>query len=469
MAEIFYHDIGDYLSREDKLAILKNFRTIYNPDIAWQRLTPNENGDWINQRNDVFSTLIPLAPEKKFDTKAQSFFTTYAIGVATNRDAWVYSFSKTALESNMKRMIDFYNDQRKAYIKAKVKNAELSIEDFIDNDTTNISWTRALRKDAAKNISHSYNKNIFIKGIYRPFCLQNLYFDLPFIEAPGINNKLFPTPCHANLLICVSGIGSTKPFTSLITNTIPCLDLVDKSQCFPLYYYEEANKQNQSLFDADKTEYIRRDGVSDFIFTRAKTQYGKNVTKEDVFYYVYGFLHSPDYRKQFGNDLKKMLPRLPLIDSPKDFWAFSKAGRNLADLHLNYETVPPCPDVTVSGAESGSFNVEQMRFPKGQKARDCPDTILYNSKITVLDIPAKAYEYIVNGKSAIEWLMERYAVTVHKESDIRNDPNDWAKEHDAPRYILDLLLSVINVSVQTVEFVNNLPKIEFEEIIGDNK
>jgi predicted helicase len=241
---------------------------------------------------------------------------------------------------------------------------------------------------------------------------------------------------------------------------------VDKSQCFPLYWYEERKDSPTSLFDADKTEYIRRDGVSNFIFNYAKKQYGTKVTKEDVFYYVYSFLHNPDYRIKFANDLKKMLPRLPFIDSPKDFWAFSKAGRNLADLHLNYETVPPCPGVTITGADSGCFSVEQMRFPKGQKARDCPDTILYNSKITVSDIPAAAYEYIVNGKSAIEWLMERYAVTVHKESGIRNDPNDWAKEHDKPRYILDLLLSVINVSVQTVDIVNSLPKIEFEEHQG---
>jgi predicted helicase len=240
---------------------------------------------------------------------------------------------------------------------------------------------------------------------------------------------------------------------------------VDKSQCFPLYWYEERKDSPTSLFDADKTEYIRRDGVSDFIFTRAKTQYGRKVTKEDVFYYAYGFLHGPDYRIKFANDLKKMLPRLPLLGSPKDFWTFSKAGRKLADLHLNYETVPPCPCVTITGEDSGFFSVEQMRFPKGQKARDCPDTILYNSKITVSDIPAKAYEYIVNGKSAIEGLMERYAITVHKESGIRNDPNDWAKEHDKPRYILDLLLSVINVSVQTVEIVKWLLGVEFGDVL----
>ena len=236
-----------------------------------------------------------------------------------------------------------------------------------------------------------------------------------------------------------------------------CLDA--GTQCFPLYYYEERKKESPGLFDsADEPEYIQRDGISNFILERAQKQYGKNVTKEDIFYYVYGFLHSPEYRTTFASDLKKMLPRLPLLETVADFWAFSKAGRKLADLHINYETVPPYDGVTVTGDESGFYRVEKMRFPK----KDQKDTILYNSKITVSNIPAKAYEYVVNGKSAIEWVMERYAITTHKESGITNDPNDWADEVGNPRYILDLVLSVINVSVQTVKIVEMLPKITFE-------
>ncbi|MBU6331828.1 MAG: hypothetical protein KGQ80_05385, partial [Bacteroidetes bacterium] len=196
---------------------------------------------------------------------------------------------------------------------------------------------------------------------------------------------------------------------------------------------------------------------SDFILERAKQQYGKTVTKEDIFYYVYGFLHSKEYREIFANDLKKMLPRLPLVENVKDFWAFSKAGRQLAELHLNYETVAPSPDVIVTGDDGKTYSVDKIRFPK----KDQKDTIHYNSKITLSNIPEKAYEYVVNGKSAIEWIMERYAVTTHKESGIVNDPNDWATEVGNPRYILDLLLSIINVSVQTVDIVTALPKVDF--------
>ncbi len=227
---------------------------------------------------------------------------------------------------------------------------------------------------------------------------------------------------------------------------------LEKQTC----YYEESQQQNLSLFDDNEnSEYIRRDGVSDFILERAKKQYGKNVTKEDIFYYVYGYLHSPEYRTTFANDLKKMLPRLPLTDDVKDFWKFSKAGEDLADLHINYEIIPAYPDVKVTGMNSSFYRVEKMRFPKkGQK-----DTIIYNSKIKIENIPAKAYEYVVNGKSAIEWIMERYQVKTDKKSGIKNDPNDWADEVGNPRYILDLLLSVINVSVQTVDIVEGLPTV----------
>jgi len=230
-------------------------------------------------------------------------------------------------------------------------------------------------------------------------------------------------------------------------------------QYFPLYYYEERGKDSPTLFEASGgTDFVRRDGISDFILERGKKMYGKNVTKEDIFYYIYGVLHSSEYRETFTSDLKKVLPRLPMSDDVREFWAFSKAGRQLAELHLNYESVPPYNGVEVIGNDSGFYAVEKMRFPK----KDQKDTIIYNSHITITNIPAKAYEYVVNGKSAIEWIMERYQVTVHKESGIKNDPNDWAKEIGNTRYILDLLLSIINVSTQTVDIVNSLPKLNFK-------
>ncbi|MCZ2130501.1 MAG: DEAD/DEAH box helicase family protein [Bacteroidia bacterium] len=458
-ATIRYHDIGDYLDREQKLKIVKGFKTFENPKLNLKTLLPNEQGDWLSMRNSAFDEFIPLEPLKKFDTKTQSVFNTYAVGVATNRDAWVNNFSKNVVSENMKSLISFYNEQKEAFAEALKNNPKLEVDKFIDTNATKISWTVNLKKDLEKNNNHEFEPKEVKLGLYRPFTKQNLYFDKPFIERPGLAPKLFPTNKTENVQICITGVGGTKDFSAIATNCITDLQVQFNGQIFPLYYYEENNQQQKSLFDADEVnKYIRRDAISNFIFERAKQQYGKNVTKEDIFYYVYGFLHSKDYRETFANDLKKMLPRLPLIEDVKDFWAFSKAGRKLAELHLNYETVAPSQDVTVTGDDGKHYTVDKMRYPK----KDQQDTIFYNSHITVSNIPEKAYEYVVNGKSAIEWIMERYQVSTHKESGIKNDPNDWATEVGNPRYILDLLLSIINVSVQTVDIVNSLPKVEFE-------
>src|SRR5690554_2023679 len=458
-ATIHYHDIGDYLSREEKLAIVNKFKSVGNTDIKWRTINPNEHGDWLKQRNEIFDTFIPMAPEKKFDTKSQSFFSTYAIGVATNRDAWVYNFSESELTKNIQRTVEFFNEQQKGFKDAKATNTKIKIEEYISSDSEKISWTVNLKKDLEKGLVHSFKKEEIKIGTYRPFTKLRLYFDKPFIERPGLSPKVFPSSKSKNLVITISGVGASKDFSVLLTDCIPDLQVQFNGQYFPLYHFEEREKNSPSLFDAaGESEYIRRDGVSDFILERAKKVYGKNVGKEDIFYYVYGILHSPDYRTAFANDLKKMLPRIPLVEDVRDFWKFSKAGRKLAELHINYEEVTPYEGVKVSGESSGNFKVQKMRFPKkGQQ-----DSIIYNSKIVVSNIPAKAYEYVVNGKSAIEWIMERYQVKTDKKSGIKNDPNDWAEEVGNPRYILDLLLSIINVSVQTVEIVEGLPKLEFE-------
>lgn len=456
-ATIHYHDIGDYLNREEKLKIISDFGSIGNPKMNWEKIEPNEHGDWINHRNDTFESFIPLAPEKKFDTRSKSIFVINAIGTSTNRDSWVYNFSKEVIKNNMQSMIDFYNEQTKKIENEISENPDLKINDRIDSNPTKISWTVNLKKDLEKAVIHSFEKKEIRKSHYRPFCVQFLYFDKPFIERPGLSSFFFPNSEIHNIVICVSP-SLNDGLSLLISNKIVNLHFNGDTQCFPLYYYEENNNQQKSLFDdSNESEYIRRDGISDFILNRAQKQYGKNVTKEDIFYYVYGFLHSQEYRLVFANDLKKMLPRLPLVDDVRDFWKFSKAGRQLAELHVEYESVPPYQEVKVTGEDSDNFKVQKMRFPKkGQK-----DTIIFNSKIIISNIPDKAYEYVVNGKSAIEWIMERYQVTVDKKSQIKNDPNDWAAEVGNPRYILDLLLSIINVSVQTVDIVNQLPKLDF--------
>ena len=376
----------------------------------------------------------------------------------------------------MRRMVEFYNEQQRDYRVALLANNNLSVEDFIDTDTTKISWTVNLKKDIERGTTIEYESEI-LQSNYRPFCRQNIFFDEHFIERPGLSKKLFPYAGVENRVICVSCVGSNNGLSVLISENPLDLHFNGDTQCFPLYHYEEREIESPTLFDdAENTihnNFVRRDAISDFILERVRKAYGGKITKEDIFYYIYGILHSTEYRTAFAADLKKMLPRIPLVDEARDFWSFSKAGRNLADLHLNYETQPAAQGVIVTygtipqdelekGLQSGelkdiNYLVEKMRFPsKGDKSR-----IIYNSQITIENIPPVAYEYVVNGKSAIEWVMERYAITTHKDSGITNNPNDWATEHNNPRYILDLLLSVISLSVETVEIVNGLPKLTF--------
>lgn len=455
-ATIHYHDIGDYLSREEKLAIVKKFKSVGSKQMTWKTLQPNEHGDWLNQRNDLFGEFIPIADKSNTE---KPFFNLNSNGIVTNRDAWVYNSSYNSLSDNMKGMIAFYNSEVERFVEAKKSNPDLEAKDFVSTDPKRIKWVQNLFRDAQNGLKLEFQSSEVIVSLYRPYFKQNLYKHRNFVWSPYLQNSFFPEKSSQNLLICTTGIAGTKEFTSLITDKMPDIQLLANGQSFPLYYYEEREKNSPSLFDAaGESEYIRRDGVSDFILERAKKIYGKNVGKEDIFYYVYGILHSQDYRAAFANDLKKMLPRIPLVEDVRDFWKFSKAGKKLAELHINYEEIPPYEGVEVSGESSGNFKVQKMRFPKkGQQ-----DTIIYNSKIVVSNIPEKAYEYVVNGKSAIEWIMERYQVSTDKKSGIKNDPNDWANEVGNPRYILDLMLSIINVSVQTVEIVEGLPKLEFE-------
>lgn len=473
-AVIKYYDIGDYLSREQKLKIIQETESITHLEMTV--LHPNEHGDWINQRNESFGKWIPIEPEKKFDEKNKSWFVVNSRGFETSRDSWVYASSEERLKNNI------------STISKEYKNNLGKEKDDLNMDATKISWSSSLISDARnrKPLSDYSIRN----ALYRPFFKQNAYYGETFIHRMGQMRELFPSSEHKNLVICTTSAGDNH-FTALISDCIPDLHLTATTQCFPLYYYEEP--KTNDLF-ASKDKYVRKDAISDYILKQARSQYNDSKTsKEDIFYYVYGFLHSQDYRTAFAADLKKMLPRIPLVDTADEFWAFSKAGRRLAEIHLNYETAEPyrvlivsskstSADLPLFGMAAGEnraffsaeapetlYKVRQMRFAKKQvkaangkmKTEDDKTRIVYNDKLTVANIPLEAYEYVVNGKSAIEWIMERYAVTTDKASGITNDPNDWAIEHDDPKYIFNLLLRIITVSLETMKIVKELPKIKF--------
>ncbi|MBM6726515.1 type ISP restriction/modification enzyme [Megamonas funiformis] len=451
-AEIYYHDIGDYLSREEKLKIITNFKSCMNNKFPVKVLKPNGKNDWINQRNTTFENYIIIGNKKNKDLKQKFFCNSYSNGLLTSRDVWCYNTNKTVLSNNIQKTIKFYNNEVDRYHKEKEKIS--NINDFINKDDKFFSWDAIQKdKDLLNGNKYNYDFNSVYISMYRPFYKQYCYFNKNLNSRVYQLPQLFPTRQSNNLLICVS----TKDTSTLIFNNIVDFHMIGDTQCFPLYYYEKDDNIMISLYNDEQERYIRRNGITDFIFNQAKELYGNKVTKEDIFFYVYGFLHLPKYRQEFSADLKKSLPRLFLVDEPKVFWQISKAGRDLADIHLNYENQKAPEGVIIEG-DCDNYTVSKMKFPKKEQK----DTIIYNNDITIKNIPLEVYNYIVNGRSPVEWIMERYQVKIDKASGIENNPNDWATEHNQPRYILNLLLSVMTVSLKTQEIVNSLPDVKFE-------
>lgn len=459
-ADIHYCSMEDYLSASDKLKLLT--RNKNHGKLPFATIHPNKHGDWISIRNDKFSTYIPIECEKKYTIDAHSYYNTFSCGLKTQRDPWCYNYSKQIVEQVAHKMVDYYNQQR-----TKLNSGEISEVVF---NTQIITWTRAVLNDISRNKSYIYEDGQIVVSAYRPFTKQQIFSYAPLNEMTYQMPKLFPTPKQNNIVICINE--KNKKPSPLITNHVIDLHFNGDTQCFPLYWYEENKGAQSNLFENEQSKYIRHDAITDFILKLAREQYGDKMTKEDIFYYVYGFLHCPSYRETFANDLKKMLPRLPLVEKAEDFWAFSQAGRELAELHLNYEQVPATKEVVedwhnmlpgLMDADTPEklYRVTQMKFGKRGKDKD-KSVIEYNQFITLRNIPLRAYDYVVNGKSAIEWIMERYCDKVDSKSGIRNDANQWGIEHGNPKYPLELLQSIITLSIRTLDIIEKLPKITFE-------
>lgn len=459
--QLHYHDIGDYLSREEKLAIIDDFASIDR--MPWQRLRPNAEGDWINQRDPAFDAFIPLGDKE--GTEGGAIFDMYSQGVLTSRDAWAYNSGRAVLAAIMGRMIDTYETERERYARACAglqKDEWPPVEKVVDTDARKISWSRALKADATRNKAYAFDESAIVQGAYRPFQRQWLYFDRRMNEMVYQQPRLFPTPRHENLVFAVTGIGASKGFSALVCDAVPNYHMHDSGQTFPLYWYEHPEdtrgRRQAEMFaegaDADAEGFIRREAISDWSLAEYRRRYADDsITKEDIFWYVYGILHSREYKDRFASDLKKMVPRIPYA---ADFRAFSNAGRELGQWHLGYETVEPYPleeDYNRLVMEDSDWRVHKMVFGKRGGEKD-KSVIVFNQHVTLKGIPLVAYDYVVNGKSALDWIMERYAVSIHKESGIRNDPNDWS---DDPRYIVDLVKRITRVSLETVRIVASLP------------
>ena len=468
--KIYFHDIGDYLSREQKLEIIANYQSIngITEQNQWTQIIPDQFNDWLNQRDPNFDQYISMGDKK--DKQAITIFENYSMGLGSARDVWVYNFSYKRLKFNMNEMTNFYNSEVTRY-KEEIHYQSIDLAEFINTDPTKISWSSSLLPKVAKGIYANFNEYRIKNSLYRPYSKQLVYFDNMMVHRVSQLPQIFPTSKVENKVIVITGLGVPKSFSAIITNVIPDVQLQANGQCFPLYLYEKAEQTSGEIFNENCEiidGYQRRDAITDDALAHFQEQYqGENISKEDIFYYIYGLLHSEEYREKYADNLSKQLPRIPRVKNSADFWAFSQAGRDLANLHLNYESIPMYDGVLfkgglkivndiLTGGIGEDFYVEKMKFAK----KDDKSKVVYNKHFTIENIPLEAYEYVVNGKPALEWVMERQGVKTDKASGIVNDANDWAIETmNNPRYPMELFLRLITVSLETMKIVNQLPKL----------
>lgn len=451
-AKIRYLQTEDRMKRIAKLESLNEYDSFIKMRDKMTIISPQDNGDWIVKRNSVYKTLIPMAGDthKKFEKHCeQTVFVGYSNGYKTNRDTWNYNFNRGNQIERAEWIVSEFNKFR--------KTGEV---------TPTFAWNDTLKNKAhSMSSDKSFNQNDVVIANYRPFC-KNWYFsDKTFTEGVYQMPRIYPDNVE-NLTICVGGIGVKKDFTCLITSNNTDVQLMQNGQCFPLYWYEDpkaslASKQ-KILFDTE-SKLIRHDGISDWALGKVQSLYKNDVTKEDIFYYVYGYLHSRDYRESFTDDLKMELPRIGFVFDYNDFKIFSDAGRKLAELHLSYESVPAWNGLTINGdVPMDDFIGPDSIYHIGTKKMKIDTdkrTIQYNDAIVIGNIPEEAFSYTVNGRSALGWIAEMYHITEDKDTGIINDPNEYA----GGRYIFDLIGSIVTVSVETVRIQDSLPKLSFND------
>ena len=453
MGSIQYIETPDFATADQKLAELDATGSIMRATTT--KLLPNGHGDWLVPRQEIADESLSI--EEVFDLASG--------GLKTNRDPWNYNFSRYVLEANVKRTLAFYNDQVLAVSRGAVPS----------NDPKQISWDRVPSKDVARGVNYYYNPDSIQQAAYRPFCTQMCYSDRRWNNTVYQVPQLFPptgSRALANYGLTLTAPASHHEFGVLATNRLPDYHLLDTGKFFARWRYEQVD--DGGMFDprqgVDVVDgFLRIDNVSDAALTAFRASYPDEVIyKDDVFDYVYGVLHSPEYREAYGGDLKRVLPRIPFA---ADFRAFSSAGRRLVELHIGYENVQPYPleglDVAGPGGDADyrffSVGDKKMAFgrPLPERAsvgqKHDRSKIHYNDNVTLSNIPQSAYRYILGNRSAVEWVMDRYWVKTDKASGIVNDPNDWSRAVGNPRYIIDLLARIVTVSLQTTEIMDALP------------
>ena len=446
---ILYRDIGDYLKREDKLQILSDAGSIAGID-DWREIIPDQHNDWIGQRDEAYQKFYPMgSKEAKAGRTDEAIFKLYSRGLATSRDAYIYNFSHDNCAANARAVVGDYQGALQFW----KDHPEYTVDDTISRYSSNVRWDRELKNNLRRRKVVTYSMGNIWTTQYRPFVKQYCYVDYVLVNNKYQMDRIFPAVDTENRVICVPGVGSTKPFSVLLVDTMPDIQLMFNGQFFPRYRYEQANEKQKELFD-DTPALRQIDNITDTALKKFRVHYGTNkISKDDIFDCVYGILHAPDYRKHFANDLSKELPRIPMAP---DFFAFANAGRSLAALHLGYETCEEYP-LVIESEQPGEQRPEHYRIgARAMKYADNEKTVLIvNDHIRVSGIPAEAHRYEVNGRTPLGWFIDRYRVKRDTKSGIVNDPNEWFKD---PRDLIPALRRIVHLSVETVRIVERLPE-----------
>ena len=462
---ILYHDIGDYLKREEKLAILRNAESIAgmaraNQKSGWSEIMPDEHHDWIGQRDQAFHDFYPMGTKEAKAGKADdAVFRLYSRGYATSRDAYTYNLSRTSCAANAAAMVRDYMGA----IVLRERRPDYEVEDVVDQHRSHVRWDRELKNNLRRGRSTSYSAERICRTQYRPFVRSHCYVDYVLANNKYQQDRVFPLGDHSNRAICVPGVGSTKPFSALVVDRMPDLHCVSFGQCVPRWRYEPQDTHQRDLLASDR-DLVRIDNISGTALRRFRVEYGdRSITGGDIFDYVYGVLHSPHYRDRFANDLAKGLPRIPFAPT---FRAFADAGAVLAELHLRYEDddFPEHPLEVVSSTGRplmpGDYRlgVRPMRFADKKRR----DTLIVNDSVQLAGIPSEAHRYVVNGRTPLEWLIYYYKTATDKRSGIVNDANEW---FDDPRDLLTTIQRIVYLSVETARIVDGLPDPLPEEVL----
>ena len=449
---IHFRDVGDYLNREQKLEILRDAESISGFS-DWKTITPDKHHDWIGQRSDAFGQFYPMGTANaKAGMGDEAIFRLYSLGLATGRDPFIYNFSRNTCAQNGQRMAKDYL----AALNDLDQYPEFTADAAARRHSSNLKWNRELEKNLQRRRETKYDEGYIRKAAYRPFVASNCYSDYTFIQMKYQMDRMFPDSTSENRVICVSGKGLTKPFSALMVDSLTDLNLNDAgTQCFPRHRYPKPADASDTMNTIQEIEEApdRIDNITDKALHAFCEHYRDNtITKDAIFDYVYGVLHAPSYREEYANDLSKMLPRIPYAP---DFHAFAEAGQALADLHLGYETCDHYP-LEVVFAHKGEpqprhfrLTDKAMRFGGNENT-----TLIINEHVSLSGIPQEAHRYVVNGRTPLEWYIDRYKIKTDKESGIVNDPNGWFAD---PRDLVAAIKRIVHVSVESTKIIEGLP------------